>query len=133
PPVQFTFVEPPRKLVVSPRDQITTIYTQMLTAEMSLSEVKAHEASYEAGYNVSAYITNIGGLGAFPTMVVDQASLEWILSTIAHEWAHNYLTFFPLGINYFTNADLTTMNETVADLVGDEIGARALHTFYPEL
>lgn len=131
PPVQFTFVEPPRKLVVSPRDRITTIYSQMLDAEMSIAEIEASEAAYRTQYDVSGYITNIGGLGAFPTMVIDRASLAWILSTVAHEWCHNYLTLFPLGINYLTSADLMTINETVAEIVGDEIGARALQTFYP--
>jgi len=132
PPVQFTFVEPPRKLVVSPRDRITTIYSQMLDAEMSIAEIEASEAAYRKQYNVSGYITNIGGLGAFPTMVIDRAGLAWILSTVAHEWCHNYLTLFPLGINYLTSADLMTINETVAEIVGDEIGARALQTFYPD-
>ena len=130
PPVQFTFVEPPRKLVVSPRDRITTVYSQMLDAQMSLAEIEQSEATYAARYDVSAYVTNIGGLGAFPTMVVDQASLGWILTTVAHEWTHNYLTLFPLGLNYMTSPDLTTMNETVADIVGDEIGTRAMQTFY---
>ena len=130
PPVQFTFVEPPRKLVVSPRDRITTVYSQMLDAQMSLAEIEQSEATYRARYDVSAYVTNIGGLGAFPTMVVDQASLGWILTTVAHEWTHNYLTLFPLGLNYMTSPDLTTMNETVADIVGDEIGTRAMQTFY---
>jgi hypothetical protein len=133
PPVQFAFVEPPRKLVVSPRDRITTVYSAMLDAAMSLPEIEAAEAAYQTQFNRSAYITNIGGLGAFPTMVVDRASLEWILSTVAHEWTHNYLTLFPLGINYMTNADFITMNETVAEIVGNEVGARALRSFYPEL
>lgn len=133
PPVQFTFVEPPRKLVVSPRDRITTIYSRMLDAEMSLELIEEREATYLDGFDRSAYITNIGGLGAFPTMVVDRASLEWILSTVAHEWVHNYLTLFPLGFNYLASADLITLNETVAEIVGNEIGARALQTFYPEL
>ncbi|MEZ4715810.1 MAG: hypothetical protein R2851_06940 [Caldilineaceae bacterium] len=30
PPVQFTFVEPPKKLVVSPRDRIATVHYRML-------------------------------------------------------------------------------------------------------
>lgn len=132
PPVQFTFVEPPRKLVVSPRDQITTIYSQMLDADMGLDQIEQSEAAFRQQYNVSAYITNIGGLGAFPTMVIDRASLSWILSTVAHEWCHNYLSLFPLGLNYLTNADLTTINETVAEIVGNEIGDRALRTFYPD-
>lgn len=133
PPVQFTFVEPPRKLVVSPRDQITTIYSRMLDATMSLASIEAAEATYREVYNSSAYITNIGGLGAFPTMVIDQAGLEWILSTVAHEWTHNYLTLFPLGINYMTSPDFITMNETVAEIVGNEVGEATLRTFYPEL
>ena len=132
PPVQFTFVEPPRKLVVSPRDKIETIYSQMLTAEMSIETIEQREAAYRQQYDVSAYITNIGGLGAFPTMVIDRAGLEWILSTVAHEWCHNYLTLFPLGLNYMTSADLTTINETVAEIVGNEIGERTLRTFYPD-
>lgn len=132
PPVQFTFVEPPRKLVVSPRDKITTIYSQMLDAEMSIDQLEQSEAAYRQQFNVSAYITNIGGLGAFPTMVIDRASLSWILSTVAHEWCHNYLSLFPLGMNYLTSADLTTINETVAEIVGNEIGDRALRTFYPD-
>ncbi|MCB0085582.1 MAG: hypothetical protein KDE47_31790, partial [Caldilineaceae bacterium] len=133
PPVQFTFVEPPRKLVVSPRARITTEYSQMLDATMSLEEVQRAERDYFERFNSSAYITNIGGLGAFPTMVVDRAPLSWILSTVAHEWTHNYLTLFPLGFNYMTNADFITMNETVAEIVGNELGEKALRTFYPEL
>ncbi|MEZ4674713.1 MAG: hypothetical protein R2932_10785 [Caldilineaceae bacterium] len=133
PPVQFTFVEPPRKLVVSPRDRITTDYSQMLEATMSLAEIEHAEAAYREQFNSSAYITNIGGLGAFPTMVVDQASLEWILSTVAHEWVHNYLTLYPLGFNYLTSADFITMNETVAEIVGNEVGDQVLRTFYPSL
>lgn len=132
PPVQFTFVEPPRKLVVSPRDRIETIYSQMLAAEMSIEKIEESEATYRRQYDVSAYITNIGGLGAFPTMVIDRASLEWILSTVAHEWCHNYLSLFPLGLNYLTSADLMTINETVAEIVGNEIGERTLRTFYPD-
>lgn len=133
PPVQFLFVEPPRKLVVSPRDRITIEYSQMLEAEMNLTEIQRAENSYREQFNSSAYITNIGGLGAFPTMVIDRANLSWILSTVAHEWTHNYLTLFPLGFNYLTSHELTIMNETVAEIVGDELGQRALATFYPDL
>jgi len=133
PPVQFTFVEPPRKLVVSPRDHITTDFSRMLDATMSIEQIEKAEQAYWDWYNSSAYITNIGGLGAFPTMVVDRASLEWILSTVAHEWTHNYLTLFPLGINYMTNADFIIMNETVAEIVGNELGEQTLRKFYPDI
>jgi hypothetical protein len=66
-------------------------------------------------------------------MVVDNAGLAWILSTVAHEWTHNYLTFFPLGFNYGTTSDLVIINETVAEIVGNEIGDAVLRRYYPEL
>ncbi|MFN8486554.1 MAG: hypothetical protein U0350_03115 [Caldilineaceae bacterium] len=132
PPVNFTFVEPPRKLVVSPRDHIETVYSEMLAPQIPLAQIERSEQGIRKQFDLSAYITNIGGLGAFPTMVVDRASLDWILSTVAHEWTHNYLAFFPLGFNYFASPDMTTINETVAELVGNEIGDRALRRYYPE-
>jgi hypothetical protein len=133
PPVSFTFVEPPKKFIVSQRDRIETIYSQMLEAEISLDEIVEAEAVTGQQYNAVGYVTDIGGLGAFPTMVVDRASLRWVLSTVAHEWVHNYLVFHPLGWNYFKSQDLTTMNETVAEIVGNEIGDAVLARFYPDM
>lgn len=133
PPVQFTFVEPPKKLVVSPRERIDTIYYRMLRPELDTARKEVAEETIYDDFNLSAYITNVGGLGAYPSMVIDRASLEWILSTIAHEWVHNYLTLHPLGIRYGQNSEITTMNETVAEIVGNEIGAVALRTYYPDL
>jgi hypothetical protein len=45
---------------------------------------------------------------------------------IAHEWTHNYLFFRPLGFNYYKNNDIRTMNETTADLVGNEVAAEVM-------
>lgn len=131
PPVLFTFSEPPRKLVVSPRHRIETIYGSMLQPTLPPDERAAIESAIDAQQDLRAYVASIGGLGTYPALVLDRAPLEWVLSTIAHEWTHNYLTLFPLGINYSQSAELTILNETVADIAGDEIGARVLHTFYP--
>jgi hypothetical protein len=133
PPVWFTFSEPPRKLVVSTRDQIATTYYAMLQPGLPADDREQIESTILDKYNQSAYITSIGGLGAYPTIVVAQAPLPWVLSTVAHEWIHNYLTFFPLGLNYTTTSELTIINETVADIAGDELGAKVLTTYYPEL
>lgn len=132
PPVWFTFTEPPKKLIVSPRGHIMTAHYVMLQPAISAAEREKIEDSIFQDQDLSAYVTNIGGLGAFPTQVIDRAPLDWVLTTIAHEWVHNYLTLFPLGLNYNASSDLTIMNETVADIIGDEIGLRALATFYPE-
>jgi len=133
PPVQFTFTEPPKKLVVSPRERIATVYSRMLSPEIGLAHIRAAEQQIDAVANSRGYITNIGGLGAFPTMVVDRASLSWVLSTVAHEWLHNYLAFYPLGWRYFASQDMTTINETVAEIVGNELGMETLRQYYPEL
>lgn len=131
PPVWFTFTEPPKKLVVSPRGRIANAHYMMLQPDVPVEERERIEDAIFADENLSAYITNIGGLGAYPTQVIAQAPIDWVLSTVAHEWVHNYLTLFPLGVNYLTSSDLMIMNETVADIVGDELGLRALERFYP--
>jgi hypothetical protein len=131
PPVHFSFTSPPKKLIVSPRDRIETIYSRLLAPETELDDIRRIEESIDRDREVSAYITAIGGLGAYPSMVIDGAGLDWILSTVAHEWCHNYLSFFPLGLNYFGGSDLMALNETAAEIVGNEIGAQALVRFYP--
>ena len=66
-------------------------------------------------------------------MIMDTTNLSWLLSTIAHEWTHNYLNLRPLGLNYSTTPELRTMNETTANIVGDEVGNLVLQKYYPEL
>ena len=133
PPVLFAFAESPRKLVVSPRERIATEFYRMVDAGISLEEVERIEQAVEADGRFSAYVAETGGLGAYPAMVVEDAPLSWLLSTVAHEWVHNYLTLFPLGLLYEIGPEMTTINETVADIAGDELGMRALARYYPDL
>ena len=65
-------------------------------------------------------------------MVMRTTDLVWLTEVIAHEWVHNFLTLRPLGINYFTSAELRTINETTADLAGKEVGRMILIKYYPE-
>lgn len=134
PPVRFVFAEPSSNLIISPRERIATRLSISLRAGVSLADQIHLEQQAEAlSPNLSALVEGIGGFGSFPTMVIDRASLSWILNTIAHEWTHNYLIFHPLGWRYGADRDATTLNETVASIVSDEIGARALERFYPDL
>ncbi len=132
PPVNFTFTEPPQILIISPRQEIRNVYARMLAPDIDAAEAGEKEAAIAAKTDYSAYITKIGGLGAYPTMVVESTNMEWLVSTVAHEWVHNYLTLFPLGMRFGSSPELTTLNETVAEIVGDEIGRRVLLHFYPE-
>jgi hypothetical protein len=54
-----------------------------------------------------------------------------VLDTVAHEWMHTYLVFRPLGQHYYASGEMRTINETVASIVGDEIGRWAMARFYP--
>jgi hypothetical protein len=133
PPVKFAFSEPPYYLIISPRARIALRMGVYLQPDLPLDQQVTLETKTEALDDVSALVEGIGGFGAFPTMVIDRASLDWILNTIAHEWAHNYLVFRPLGWHYYDNNDTITLNETAASIVGDEIGQKALERFYPDL
>jgi len=134
PPLKFHFSEPPLYLIVSPRQKIALRKGVHLRADLSLTEREDTEADVDSRLpDHVSLVEDIGGFGgAYPTMVIDNASLSWILSTIAHEWTHNYLAFRPLGWHYFDDSDTVTLNETVASIVGDEIGACVLERYYPQ-
>ncbi len=133
PPVAFQFTEPPYYLILSPRDRIELRLGLHLTPQLSLSTRVAIEEQAEAQLpNTSALVEGIGGFSTWPTMLIDRADIRWVLSTIAHEWTHTYLIAYPLGRHYYDSPDVSAINETVADIVGDEVGLKALRRFYPE-
>lgn len=133
PPVTFRFVELPTLLILSPRAEIRTYRDYHLLPAMPLAERERLEKAIETNLNLSALVEDVGGIGSWPTMVARYTSLNWLVDTIAHEWTHTYMLLHPLGWHYEDNRDLKTMNETVADLAGEEIAARVLERYYPEL
>jgi len=52
---------------------------------------------------------------------------------IIHEWTHNYLFFHPLGQHYSDSQELTSMNETVASMVEDELSLEVARRYYPHI
>ncbi len=133
PPVKFHFSEPPLYLIVSPRETISLKAGLHLRPDLDVAQQEELENTVDSRLGVSSLIEGLGGFGVYPAMILDRADLGWILSTIAHEWVHNYMVFRPLGWHYFDNPDMITLNETVASIVGDEIGTRVLATYYPDL
>ena len=67
----------------------------------------------------------IGGLATYPSMVLDDDSPEQVLAAVAHEWLHQYLIFYPLGQGYWSSQETREINETTADMVGQEVGAQS--------
>ncbi len=122
----------PKALIVSPRDVIRQDVNISLLANLTLEQITALEDKISKALNVSVLVVDIGGVGVYPTMVQSTSNLNWVVNTIAHEWTHNFLAFRPLGWNYDTNAQLRTMNETTASIVGTEVGDQVISQYYPE-
>ncbi|MDO9443759.1 MAG: hypothetical protein Q7K37_00435 [Dehalococcoidia bacterium] len=127
PPVNVELAAPPRVLVVSPRDEIRRERVVLLRPDLTLADAEGIEAETEAeDASRAALVVGSGGVATYPAVVVNSGSYAATVETAAHEWVHHYLAFYPLGIRYFTSNDLRTVNETVADIVGEEVAARVL-------
>jgi hypothetical protein len=133
PPVTFRFVDPPTYLVISPRNEIRQYRGIYLLPHIPDAERTKLETAIEAQLDVSALVDDVGGIGSWPTMVVNTTSLPSLLDIVAHEWTHTYLFLRPLGMHYGDSRDMTTINETVASMVGREVADQTLARYYPEL
>lgn len=126
PPVDIEFGDPLRVLAVSPRDEIRLISSVLLEADLPGRKFADLEATIEADGERSAYVTTVGGVALYPALVVMLRDYQRTLHLVAHEWAHHYLAFYPLGQAYARSGTMRTLNETVADIVGDELAERAM-------
>lgn len=133
PPPSFHFTPLPLAMIVSPRTEIRQVAVQMLNGDLTLDQQVAVEDRTAQGLDVSVFVTPVGGIGTYPAMVAQSADLNWIASVTAHEWAHNYLTLRPLGLLYDASPELRTLNESAAELVGNEIGALLMRRYYPDI
>jgi hypothetical protein len=133
PPVSFQITPLPYALIVSPRDVIRQDANLDVDGDLTLEEQVALEDRIAEDLDVSTLVVPLGGIGTYPTMVAQSSDLNWLTSVVAHEWLHNYLTLRPLGINYFTSGELRTMNETTAEMIGNELGALLIDRYYPDL
>src|SRR5215216_1046964 len=133
PPVLYQSSPTPLALIVSPRNQIQQIANISVLPTLTIDEQIKLEDEVAHSLDVSTLSVPIGGVGVYPTMITETTNLPWLLSTIAHEWTHNYLNVRPLGINYSKTQQLRTMNETTANIVGEEVGQLVQQKHYPEL
>lgn len=129
PPVAFTLSPLPEALFIAPRDRIAITHTVLIRPGLDLATIERLEDRVEQ-WNVAAVVNPIGGFAAYPSMVADTDPLPRALEVIAHEWTHHYLAFRPLGRQYFASYEMRTINETVADIVGQEIGRQVYRRYY---
>lgn len=134
PPVSGTFTPLPYLLIVSPRARIESLFQAELVAGLDAAQQQALERRIEtAEKDLSAYVTPIGGLSAYPAMLLETASIEWATDVLAHEWTHHYLLRGPLGWRYNETAEIRNINETTASLLGEWAGQEAIRRFYAPL
>lgn len=131
PPIAMRFSPAPNLLVISPRDKIEIEQGINLYA-LPVDERAALEARIEAQEDVSALIVSLGGIALYPALVLESSDLRWAIETFAHEWAHHYLFMYPLGWSLDFASESRLINETVANIFGDEIAAEVYRRYYPE-
>ena len=122
PPVDFRIDDTPHVLVTSPRDVIERASVRILKPDLTENDKEQMETQIFDTANLSAVVLSTGGLASFPNLVPSDYSLQALLEVSAHEWLHAYLLFHPLGRSYWSGGDMTSLNETLANLVGKEIG-----------
>ena len=125
PPVDFRLDQSPSLLVTSPRDRIERTESHLIKPDIPSEVADSIEEAILEDENVSAIIVRTGGLGSYPATVTPRSDPLRLLEVAGHEWIHNYLVFKPLGINFFTSPEMLTLNETVADMAGRELGRMA--------
>ena len=134
PPVKIRFTPLPLLLVTSLRTEITREGDIHLKAGIPTGEQEQLEETVDSTFeDKRALVTPIGGLSAYPAMILETDNLIWLADTFAHEWTHHWLIAHPLGAHYSDSSQMTSINETTASIVGREIGRRVILNNYPEL
>lgn len=131
PPVSGTFTPLPYLLVISPREVIESTYQRSLIAGLTAADQDDIEQRIGAQFpDHSVYVTTIGGLAVYPSMLLESSSIDWIGDVFAHEWAHHYLIASPLGFYYDRSGETRTINETTASLLGEWAGQEIVLRYY---
>lgn len=134
PPVLFRLADPPLLLTISPRDEIRSIVAVYVQHNTPVEEIESYEEYMRQQWDMSAYVSPVGGVATYPTTVTTQfRDLALLFNIVAHEWVHTYFAFRPLGVRYFRSADFRTLNETAATIVGEEISQRIMLRHFRDL
>ena len=140
PPLNFKLERPPHLLVISPRDRIESMREIVLRQEVEVAEMEQIEGEVDK-LGVSSIVVGLGGFGGtYPAFVTNEASLRFTVDAAAEEWLHQYLFFKPMGFRYALDVlgvkrdyEIATLNETVASMIGKEIGDMVAESYYPDL
>jgi hypothetical protein len=122
PPVDVVFTSSPQVLVVSPRDRIARQQDVLLKPGLSIAQKEQIEEQIFQEEDLSALVEGTGGVAVYPSVVLDNAGLHHAVVITTHEWLHHWLFFRPLGRAFWSSPEMTSLNETVATVAGEELG-----------
>ena len=122
PPVLVALTLPPNVLVIAPRTELRVVHSSVMQA-MDVAAQEQLETSADST-GVSSLVAPIGGIATYPSMVLEDDSAERVLASVAHEWMHQYLIFYPLGAGYWDSQETREINETGAEMIGAEVGGQ---------
>src|SRR5450432_1814551 len=129
PPRSTHLTKLPMLLVVSPRDKIKFELAINLRS-MDAEDSEQLETSLDHDLNISSLVVPLGGLSLYPSMAEQSGYAFGVFDTVAHEWTHHYLYFFPLGLEYESSNETRIINESTATLLGGEVGGKTIERFY---
>jgi hypothetical protein len=108
------------------------LYQVNLVTGLSTPVKEEIEAAVFDELDLSALVVPIGGVGTFPSMIMETSNINRLAEVTSHEWAHHWLTLQPLGFNYAFDPAVRIINETVASIVDQELGRKVIARYYPE-
>lgn len=132
PPVMMHMSPLPSLMVVSPRERIEQIHSFSIQTGVTTPQREEMETAVYRDLDLSALIVPIGGVGIYPAMIAETSNINWLVEVVAHEWAHHWMAFFPIGWYYAVDPQVRIINETVASTIDREIGEQVIARFYPE-
>ena len=125
PPVDVRLTELPKLLVTSPRERISRTHEVLLNPSVTAEDSEAIENQLSESSNLSAIVVSIGGLATYPASIPNNQPLCRTLQIASHEWLHHHFFFYPLGQNMFNDIEMQVLNETMANIAGNELGSMA--------
>mgnify|MGYP000892995034 CR=1 FL=1 len=131
PPLYLSLEKPPKVLIISPRNKIFQKKALLIDNAIPLKEIIIIENAIDEK-NLSSIILDTGGFAAYPSIVKKNKDYDFMISTVSHEWLHQYLFFYPLGRSYFKGGEMVSINETLADLFGQEISKKNIKSYNSE-
>ncbi len=123
PPTDFRFDQPPRLLVTSPRDRIERKDDVLLRPDLTIEQMESLEERIESEQDLSTLVVGTGGIATYPAIIPATQPLRETLEVASHEWLHHFFFFRPLGQHFWDNQEMASLNETVADIAGKELGS----------